>query len=84
MTMDFRILGPLEVIKDGQALVLGPAKQQVVLAALLLHPNEVVSVSRVVDELGAIFLQRPQRRWCRATYPGCERVGCADDHYQGW
>jgi DNA-binding SARP family transcriptional activator/tetratricopeptide (TPR) repeat protein len=51
MTMDFRILGPLEVIEDGQALALGAAKQQVLLAVLLLHPNEVVSVSRLVDEL---------------------------------
>jgi DNA-binding SARP family transcriptional activator/tetratricopeptide (TPR) repeat protein len=49
--MDFRILGPLEVTKDQQALVLGAAKQQVFLAVLLLHPNEGVSVSRLVDEL---------------------------------
>ena len=49
--MDFRILGPLEVNDDGQALTLGAAKQQVVLAALLLHPNEVVSMSRLVDEV---------------------------------
>jgi hypothetical protein len=52
--MDFRILGPLEVIEDGQALPLGAAKQQVVLAVLLLHPNEVVSVSRLVDELWGV------------------------------
>jgi len=38
--MDFRILGPLEVAKDGHPLALGAAKQQVVLAVLLLHPNE--------------------------------------------
>ena len=49
--MDLRILGPLEVLEDGHALNLGAAKQQVVLAVLLLHPNEVVSVSRLVDEL---------------------------------
>jgi DNA-binding SARP family transcriptional activator/predicted ATPase len=49
--MDLRILGPLEIIEDGHALNLGAAKQQVVLAVLLLHPNEVVSVSRLVDEL---------------------------------
>jgi DNA-binding SARP family transcriptional activator/predicted ATPase len=49
--MDFRILGPLEVARDGHPLTLGAAKQQVVLAVLLLHPNEVVSVSRLIDEL---------------------------------
>src|SRR5262249_18726444 len=49
--MDFRILGPLEVIEDGRAIGLGAAKQQALLAVLLLHPNEVVSVSRLIDEL---------------------------------
>jgi DNA-binding SARP family transcriptional activator/tetratricopeptide (TPR) repeat protein len=49
--MDFRILGPLEVAADGRALTLGAAKQQVVLAVLLLHPNEIVSASRLIDEL---------------------------------
>jgi DNA-binding SARP family transcriptional activator/predicted ATPase len=51
MTMDFHILGPLEVIDDGHALALGAAKQRAVLAVLLLHPNQVVAVSRLVDEL---------------------------------
>jgi DNA-binding SARP family transcriptional activator/tetratricopeptide (TPR) repeat protein len=49
--MDFRILGPLEVIVDGYALALGAGKQQAALAVLLLHPNQVVSMSRLVDEL---------------------------------
>lgn len=49
--MDFRILGPLEVARDGHPLTLGAAKQQGVLAVLLLHPNEVVSGSRLIDEL---------------------------------
>jgi DNA-binding SARP family transcriptional activator/predicted ATPase len=51
MVVDFRILGPLEVIESGHGLALGAAKQQAVLAVLLLHPNQVVSISRLVDEL---------------------------------
>ena len=43
--MEFRILGPLEVISDGQALELGGAKQRALLAVLLLNANEVVSRS---------------------------------------
>ena len=39
--MEFRILGPLEVIEDGQALDLGGQKQRALLAVLLLHANEV-------------------------------------------
>ena len=49
--MEFRILGPLEVCSDGRDLSLGGAKQRAVLAVLLLHPNEVVSIDRLVDEL---------------------------------
>ncbi len=49
--MEFRILGPLEVCADGRELSLGGAKQRALLAVLLLHANEVVSIDRLVDEL---------------------------------
>ena len=49
--MDFRILGSLEVARDGRAIGMGGAKQRSVLAVLLLHANEAVSVDRLVDEL---------------------------------
>jgi DNA-binding SARP family transcriptional activator len=49
--MDFLILGPLEVTAGGRALELGAAKQRALLAVLLLHPNQAVSASRLIDEL---------------------------------
>ena len=49
--MEFRLLGPLEVRTRGRALPLGGPKQRAVLAMLLLHANEVVSVERLIDEL---------------------------------
>jgi YVTN family beta-propeller protein len=49
--MDFRILGPLEVVRNGQPLTLGGSKQRAVLAVLLLHSNETVSVDRLIDAL---------------------------------
>jgi YVTN family beta-propeller protein len=49
--MDFRILGPLEVLDGERVLDLGGGKQRSVLALLLLHANEVVSSDRLVDEL---------------------------------
>ena len=49
--MDFRILGPLEVARDGAPLALGAAQQRALLAVLLLHRGELVSVDRLVDEL---------------------------------
>lgn len=49
--MEFRILGPLEVVSAGNALPLGGTKQRALLALLLVHRNELVSIDRIVDEL---------------------------------
>jgi DNA-binding SARP family transcriptional activator len=49
--LDFRLLGPLEVVDEGRPLALGGAKQRALLAVLLLRRNEVVSVDRLIDEL---------------------------------
>jgi DNA-binding SARP family transcriptional activator len=49
--MEFRILGPLEVVEDGRVLDLGGQKQRMLLAVLLLHPNEVVSVDALSEAL---------------------------------
>jgi DNA-binding SARP family transcriptional activator len=49
--MNFQILGPLEVVLRGRPLELTAAKQKALLANLLLHPNEVVSSDRLIDEL---------------------------------
>jgi DNA-binding SARP family transcriptional activator/ABC-type branched-subunit amino acid transport system substrate-binding protein len=49
--MEFRILGPLQVLDDGQPVEIGGRKQRALLAVLLLHANEVVSVDTLIDEL---------------------------------
>jgi DNA-binding SARP family transcriptional activator len=49
--MEFRILGPLEVIEDDQSLPLGGARPRALLALLLTRPNQVVSTDRLVDQL---------------------------------
>lgn len=49
--MEFGLLGPLEVRKDGRALAVGGPKQRALLAILLLHAGEVVSRDRLIDEL---------------------------------
>jgi len=49
--MEFLILGPLEVRNGEQTVRLGAAKQRALLGVLLLHANETVSTSRLVDEL---------------------------------
>jgi DNA-binding SARP family transcriptional activator/ABC-type branched-subunit amino acid transport system substrate-binding protein len=49
--IEFRILGPLEVVEGDRQLALGGPKQRAVLAILLLHRGEVVSIDRLIDEL---------------------------------
>jgi len=50
-TVEFRILGPLEVVEEGRPLTLGGPRQRALLAILLTHANEVVSSDRLIDEL---------------------------------
>ena len=49
--MDFRLLGPLEVVEHGRVLELSAAKQRALLAILLLDANEVVSTARLIEGL---------------------------------
>lgn len=49
--LDFRILGPLEVVGEHGPLRLGGPKQRATLAILLLSANRVVSVDRLADDL---------------------------------
>ncbi|MFL5938419.1 MAG: BTAD domain-containing putative transcriptional regulator [Gaiellaceae bacterium] len=49
--MEYRILGPLEVVGDEGSLSLGGAKQRALFALLLLNANRVVSRDRLIDEL---------------------------------
>ena len=49
--MKYRILGPLDVAKDGSEVVLGSGKQRALLALLLLHANEAISTDSLIDQL---------------------------------
>jgi YVTN family beta-propeller protein len=49
--VEFRILGPFEVVSDGRPLLLGPGREQALLAVLLLYRNERVSTDRLTDLL---------------------------------
>jgi hypothetical protein len=82
--MDFRILGPLEVVANGRPLTLGGAKPRAVLAVLLLHANETVSVDRLIDALwgesapnGAV----PTGAYYSAAYDPDSRIQVS---YNGW
>ncbi|HEV2777841.1 MAG TPA: BTAD domain-containing putative transcriptional regulator [Actinophytocola sp.] len=45
----FKILGPIEVTCDDVAVRIPPGRQPIILGALLLEPNRVVSIDRLID-----------------------------------
>lgn len=49
--VEFRVLGPLEIVDGSRRVSVPQAKQRTLLAALLIHANEVVSADRLLDEL---------------------------------
>ncbi|MFS8101409.1 winged helix-turn-helix domain-containing protein [Lentzea alba] len=51
MTVEYRILGPLEVLLDGRPVALPAGRGRVLLATLLLRPNRFVSVHELVERV---------------------------------
>jgi predicted ATPase/DNA-binding SARP family transcriptional activator len=49
--MEFRILGPLEVLDEDRSLALGGSKRRALLALLLLHRGETLGAERLIEEL---------------------------------
>ncbi|MFD4670907.1 BTAD domain-containing putative transcriptional regulator [Lentzea sp. NPDC058450] len=51
MIVEYRVLGPLEVLLDGEQVDVPAGRGRVLLAMLLLRPNEFVSVDELVDRV---------------------------------
>jgi DNA-binding SARP family transcriptional activator len=49
--MDFRLLGPMEVLDGDTPVGVGGLKQRALLARLLVSPNRTVAVDRLVDDV---------------------------------
>jgi DNA-binding SARP family transcriptional activator len=49
--VQFRILGPMEVVAGSRPVDTGSPKQRAVLAMLLIEANRVVSLDRLIDQL---------------------------------
>jgi predicted ATPase/DNA-binding SARP family transcriptional activator len=49
--IQFGILGPLELLVDGEPVTLGGPRQRAVLARLLLEPRRVVAAGRLIDDV---------------------------------
>ncbi|MDX8148256.1 BTAD domain-containing putative transcriptional regulator [Lentzea sp. BCCO 10_0061] len=51
MTVEYRVLGPLEVLLDGEPVAVPAGRGRVLLATLLLRANEFVSVDELVERV---------------------------------
>ncbi|MGZ3140695.1 BTAD domain-containing putative transcriptional regulator [Lentzea chajnantorensis] len=51
MIVEYRVLGPLEVLADGEPIAVPAGRGRVLLATLLLRANEFVSVDELVDRV---------------------------------
>jgi DNA-binding SARP family transcriptional activator/ABC-type branched-subunit amino acid transport system substrate-binding protein/streptogramin lyase len=51
--VEARILGPLEIVVDGERVDVRGGKQRELLAILLVHANQIVSSDRLIDDLWA-------------------------------
>ncbi|MFJ5989835.1 BTAD domain-containing putative transcriptional regulator [Lentzea sp. NPDC092896] len=51
MTAEYRVLGPLEVLLDGEPVAVPAGRGRVLLATLLLRANEFVSVDELVERV---------------------------------
>jgi DNA-binding SARP family transcriptional activator len=56
--VEYRVLGPLEVLDDARPLDLGAPRQRALFAFLLLHANEVVSTDRLAEALWPVEIPR--------------------------
>lgn len=78
--MEFRILGPLEVLEDGRPLALGTLKERIVLGVLLLHANELVSRDRLIDELWGVAPPHTARKAVNVYVSKLRKTLGRDDH----
>src|SRR5690348_3710433 len=61
--ISFGLLGPLEVTSDGRPRRVSGGRQAALLALLLIHAEQVVSIDRLIDEL-----------WGEAAPPGSAKT----------
>ena len=71
--MDFRILGPLEVEREGGIVPVGRRKQRAVLEFLLLNANRTVSAGALIDAIWGERAPETALTTLRATCPRCAR-----------
>src|SRR5437868_1896152 len=70
----FRLLGPLEVLRNGDTLHLGGERQRGLLALLLLHANELVTTEQLAEALFGVGASDAAVRAVRVAVSRLRRV----------
>jgi hypothetical protein len=70
----YRMLGPLEVLRDDEPVDLGVRRQRALLTLLLINANHVVSTDRIIDELWGDGAGRDRQK---ALWPVVSRLRAA-------
>ncbi|MCV7169815.1 AAA family ATPase [Mycobacterium manitobense] len=76
--MDFLMLGPLTVLRDGEPRPLGGLRQRAVLAALLLNAGRDVEIDRLIDDVWHDAAPRKPVLSLRAYVANLRRILGAD------
>lgn len=82
LSVQFRILGPLEVMAGTDRLELGGARQQIALAALLLSPNKVVTTDRLLEAIYGEHLPPTSRAQAQISISSLRRLFATHGHAQ--
>lgn len=78
--MEFRILGPLEVVAGTGRLDLGGSRQQIVLAVLLLNSNHIVTMGRLIEAVYGEDLPPTARAQAQISVSSLRRVFATHGH----
>ncbi|MEU1681235.1 BTAD domain-containing putative transcriptional regulator [Micromonospora zamorensis] len=78
--MEVRVLGPLEVLIDGNRLDLGGHRQQIVFASLALEANRVVPVGRLMEAIYGDDLPSTSRAQVQICVSALRRLFNTHDH----
>lgn len=72
--MKFRLLGPMEIVINDEVITIAAPRHEIVLAALLLDANRVVSIDRMIDALWCEAPPRTARRQVQIIISGLRQL----------
>jgi len=78
--LNFNVLGPLEVLADGEHLPVGGPKKRAILGHLLVHANEVVATSQMVRTLWPGDTPATARKMLQNAVSSIRGMLSANDH----